>query len=106
MDVPAADCEQICCLHTSIKAIELYGLDLHAVVAATATVVTTVVASVIATSVTTSVGARTRAAVAAATSARLSYSRSDRGERLHHANLAVQEINGKALFCFHLFLSL
>ena len=72
MNVPAADCEQICCLHTSIKAIELYGLELHAVVAATATVVTTVVASGVATSVTASAGARTRAAVAAATSARLS----------------------------------
>jgi hypothetical protein len=23
MDVPAADCEQICCLHTSISALEL-----------------------------------------------------------------------------------
>ena len=52
MDVPAADCEQICCLHTSTKAIELYGLDLHAVVAATTTIVTTVIASGIATSVT------------------------------------------------------
>ena len=64
MNVPAADCEQICCLHTSIKAIELYGLQLHAVVAATAAVVTTGIATSVATCV---ARARTRAAVVAAT---------------------------------------